>query len=199
MSAVVSGQAITKPDIEAGMVKHQVEQGLSKTFSRKILPSTSSNAKGKGKAPKKSINSLSEKSKKQPVSAKKSKSASALDKLLGQLDIYEPGYPQLRTCKNNCVFSGLQIYGGPGSLSLDFKIWPITFQGNGPSGPILFSCEKNLVLIKNIHLTASLGTPQNRKFLLVVNAVKHVLSSYSKILITNGSLMKVESNAECSF
>ena len=38
--------------------------------------------------------------------------------------------------------SGLQIYGGPGSLSHDFKIWPITFQDSGPSGPILFSCEK---------------------------------------------------------
>ena len=37
--------------------------------------------------------------------------------------------------------SGHQIYGGPGSLSHDFKIWPITFQGTGPSGPILFSCE----------------------------------------------------------
>ena len=36
----------------------------------------------------------------------------------------------------------LQIYGGPGSLSHDFKIWPITFQGSGPSGPILFSCEQ---------------------------------------------------------
>ena len=34
---------------------------------------------------------------------------------------------------------GLQIYGGPGSLSHDFKIWPIAFQGSGPSGPILFS------------------------------------------------------------
>ena len=55
----------------------------------------------------------------------------------------------------------IQIYGGPGSLSHDFKIWPITFQGSGPSGPILFSCEKNLNLIKNIHLTASLRTPQN--------------------------------------
>ena len=76
MSAVVSGQAITEPDIEARMVKHQVEQGLSKTSSRKILPCTSSTAKGKGKAPKKSINSLPEKSKKkQPVNAKKSKSA----------------------------------------------------------------------------------------------------------------------------
>ena len=44
MSAVVSGQAITEPDIEARMVKHQVEQGLSKTSSRKILPCTSSTA-----------------------------------------------------------------------------------------------------------------------------------------------------------
>ena len=38
--------------------------------------------------------------------------------------------------------AGLQIYGGPGSLSHDYKIWPITFQSSGPSGPILFSCEK---------------------------------------------------------
>ena len=38
--------------------------------------------------------------------------------------------------------TGLQIYGGPGSLFHDFQIWPITFQGSGPSGPILFSCEK---------------------------------------------------------
>ena len=47
--------------------------------------------------------------------------------------------------KLNIIFignTGLQIYGGPGSLSHDFKIWPITFQGSGPSGPILFSCEK---------------------------------------------------------
>ena len=40
------------------------------------------------------------------------------------------------------ICTGLQIYGGPGSLSHDFKIWPITFQGSGPSGPILYSCEK---------------------------------------------------------
>ena len=31
------------------------------------------------------------------------------------------------------VSPGLQIYGGPGSLSHDFKIWPIIFQGSGPS------------------------------------------------------------------
>ena len=38
--------------------------------------------------------------------------------------------------------TGLQINGGPRSLSHDFKIWPITFQGSGPNGPIPFSCEK---------------------------------------------------------
>ena len=49
----------------------------------------------------------------------------------------------------------LQIYGGHGSLSHDFKIWPIPFQGSGPSEPIFFGCE-NLTLIENIHLKASL-------------------------------------------
>ena len=49
--------------------------------------------------------------------------------------------------------SGLQIYGGPGSLSHDFKIWPITFQGSGPSGPFLV--VKISYFNKNIHLTAS--------------------------------------------
>ena len=51
----------------------------------------------------------------------------------------------------NSPTTGLQIYGGPGSLSHNFKIWPITFQGSGPSGPILFSCEKSH-FNKNIHL-----------------------------------------------
>ena len=60
--------------------------------------------------------------------------------------------------------AGLQIYGGPESLSHDFIIWPITFQGSGPSGPILLSCEKSH-FNKNIHFTASLQTPQNRKYM----------------------------------
>ena len=51
--------------------------------------------------------------------------------------------------------------GWPGSLSHDFEIWPITFQGSGPSGPILFICEKSH-FNKNIHITVSLRTPQNR-------------------------------------
>ena len=38
--------------------------------------------------------------------------------------------------------AGLQINGGPGSLSHNFKIWPILFKGNWLSGPILVSCEK---------------------------------------------------------
>ena len=65
-------------------------------------------------------------------------------------------------CKD--IISGLQIYGGPGSLSHDFKIWPITFQGSGATGPIHFSCEKSH-FNKNNHLTASLRTPQNRKYM----------------------------------
>ena len=83
---------------------------------------------------------------------------------------------------------GLQIYGGPGSFSHDFKIWPIAFQGSGPSGPILFSCKKSHFNKKNSSYSKS----------TVVNTVKHVLSSHTKILITNGSLMKVKSIAECS-
>ena len=58
---------------------------------------------------------------------------------------------------------------------------------------------------KNIHLTASPPTPQNRKYMkVVVNTVKPVSSSHykkdeTKILITtHGSLMKVERIAECS-
>ena len=42
------------------------------------------------------------------------------------------------------VKAGLQIYGGSGSLSHDFKIWPIIFQGSGPFGPIL-------LVVKNSH------------------------------------------------
>ena len=50
--------------------------------------------------------------------------------------------PKTIAADNKSLVSGLQIDGGPGALSHDLKIWPITFQGSGPSGPILFSCEK---------------------------------------------------------
>ena len=58
--------------------------------------------------------------------------------------------------------AGLQIYGGPGSLSHDFKIWPVTFRGSGPVDPSFLVVKKSH-FNKNIHLTASLRTPQNRK------------------------------------
>ena len=51
-----------------------------------------------------------------------------------QLHILRPG----NTVKQH-IHTGLQIYGGQWSLSHDFKIPPITFQG---SGTILFSCGK---------------------------------------------------------
>ena len=41
------------------------------------------------------------------------------------------------------IIQAFRFMGWPGSLSHDFKIWPITFQGSGPSGPILFICEKS--------------------------------------------------------
>ena len=47
----------------------------------------------------------------------------------------------LQKIQNEATRPGLQIYGGPRSLSHYLKIWPITFQGSGPGGPILFSCE----------------------------------------------------------
>ena len=98
-------------------------------------------------------------------------------------------------------YAGLKIYGWPGMLSHDFKIWPCTFQGSGPTGPILFSCEK-FNLNKNSSYSESTNSTKQKV---------HVGSQYSKtslkqplkkdktkILIINGSLMKVKSIAECS-
>ena len=91
----------------------------------------------------------------------------------------------------------LQIYGGPGSLSHDFKIWPITFKGSGSSGPILFSCKKSH-FNKNIYHTASLQTLQN-SFQYSKTCLKQpLIKDKTEILIRNGSLMKVKRIAECS-
>ena len=63
--------------------------------------------------------------------------------------------PYIVPSSANLIFSlstpGLQIYGGPGSLSHDFKIWPITFQGSGPSGPILFSCLIKIFILHPVY------------------------------------------------
>ena len=87
-------------------------------------------------------------------------------------------------------------------MSHDFKIWPITFQGSGPCGPILFSCEKSQFYEKKYSSYSESTNSAKQKV--------HVSSQYSKtclkqplkkdktnLLITNGTLMKVKSTAEC--
>ena len=89
---------------------------------------------------------------------------------------------------------------GPGDCPIISKYGPPLSKAVGPVDPSFLDVKKSH-LNKNIHLTASLQTPQNRKYMQVVNTVKPVLSSHSKrtkILITNGSLMNVKMIAECS-
>ena len=54
--------------------------------------------------------------------------------------------------------SGLQIYGGPGSLSPFSKYGPSLYKAVGPVDPF-FSVVKKSHFNKNIHLTASLRPP----------------------------------------
>ena len=68
------------------------------------------------------------------------------------------------------TISGLQIYGGPGSLSHDFNIWPITFKAAGPVDPS-FLVLKNSHLNKNIILQQSMNSRKQKV---------HVGSQYSK-------------------
>ena len=91
---------------------------------------------------------------------------------------------------------------GPGHCPMILKYGPSLSKAVGPMDPSFLVVNKSH-FDKNIHLTASLQTPQNRKYMKEVNTVKHILSSHSKkdktkTLITNGSLMKVERIAECS-
>ena len=73
--------------------------------------------------------------------------------------------------------AGFQIYGGPRSLFHDFKIWPITFYGSGPSEPTLLVVKKSHFDKKYSSYRES--TPQNRKLMQTVNKVNHVISSHS--------------------
>ena len=121
-------------------------------------------------------------------------------------ELFSSSFKPPPTHKGSAVFlniglthtSGLQIYGGPGSLSHDFRIWPITFQGSGPSRPIRFSCEKTVFNKKNIHLTASLQTPQNSCQYSYTCQMQPLKKDKTKIFTTNGSLMQVKRIAECS-
>ena len=64
----------------------------------------------------------------------------------------------------DATLSGLQIYGGPGSLSYDFKNGPSLSKVVGPVDPSFLVVKKSH-FNKNIHFTVSLRTPQNRKFM----------------------------------
>ena len=85
---------------------------------------------------------------------------------------------------------------GPSHCPMISKYGPSVSKAVGPVDPSFLVMKKSH-FNKNIHLIASLRTPLNRKYMWVVNTVKPVLSSHSKtkILITNGSLMQVESFA----
>ena len=98
--------------------------------------------------------------------------------------------------------TGLQIYGGPGSLSHDFKIWPITSKAVGPVDPFFLvvkishfnkkysTCSKSINSTKQkVHV----GCHYSKTFLK-----QPLKKDKSKILIANGSVMKVKSIAECS-
>ena len=56
------------------------------------------------------------------------------------------------------MFTGFQIYGGPGSLTHDSKYGPPLSKAVGPVDPSFLVVKKSL-FNKNIHLTASLRTP----------------------------------------
>ena len=68
---------------------------------------------------------------------------------------------------------------GPGHCHMITKYGPSLFKAVGPVDPSFLVVKKSHIN-KNIHLTASLQTPQNRKNMYVVNTVKHVISSHSK-------------------
>ena len=64
------------------------------------------------------------------------------------------------------------------------KYGPSLFKAVDPS----FLVVKKFRFDKNIHLTASLRTLQNRKYIEVVNTVKHVFNFYLKKKKTNKDL-----------
>ena len=68
---------------------------------------------------------------------------------------------------------------GPGHCPTISKYGPSPSKAVDPVDPS-FLIVKISHFNKNIHLTANLRTPQNRKYILVVNTVKPVLSSYKK-------------------
>ena len=68
---------------------------------------------------------------------------------------------------------------GPGHRPMISKYGPSLSKAVGPVDPSYLVVKKSHIK-KNIHLTASLQTPHNRKYMNVVNIIKNVLSSHSK-------------------
>ena len=62
------------------------------------------------------------------------------------------------------AFTGLQIYGGPGHCPMISKYGPSLSKAVGPGDPSFLVVKKSH-FNANIHLTASLQTPQNRKYM----------------------------------
>ena len=73
--------------------------------------------------------------------------------------------------KYEYAITDLQIYGGPGSLSHDFKIRPITFQGSGHRGSTLYSCGKSRLNKKYSSYSESTNSTKQKV---------HVGSQYNK-------------------
>ena len=100
------------------------------------------------------------------------------------------------------IVPDLQIYGGPGSLSHDFKIWPITSKAVGPVDPSILVVKKSHLYktfhctrVYELHKTESTYRPSIQKKICLKQPLK---KDKTKILLTNGSFMKVEKVAECS-
>ena len=98
--------------------------------------------------------------------------------------------------------AGLQIYSGSGSLSYDFKIWPIIFKAVSPVDPSILVVKKSHFNKKNPSYSESTNSTKQKVHVGSQNSkicLKQPLKNdTTKILIANGNLMKVERIAECS-
>ena len=103
---------------------------------------------------------------------------------------------------NLLMCTGLQIFGGPGSLSHDFKIWPITFKAVSPVDPSILVVKKSHFNKKNPSYSESTNSTKQKVHVGSQNGktcLKQPLKNdKTKSLIANGNLMKVERIAECS-
>ena len=97
---------------------------------------------------------------------------------------YTPSFSIQSTCSiqvismyQQAVLQAFRFMVGPGHCPMITKYGPSLFKAVGPVDPSFLVVKKSHIN-KNIHLTASLQTPQNRKNMYVVNTVKHVISSH---------------------